>query len=119
MAKKADEEPQTITKAEAVRRALADGVDAPLDGVAYLKEKFGLNITGQQFSTYKSIEKKRSGGPTRKRAARGEGARQSRALPVPAAGGRGDVVLAMEAIKTLVDEYGVDQVKRIAEVFRK
>src|SRR3954468_20398166 len=81
MAKKKNGGP---TKADAVRQALKEGVESPQDGVAYVKEKFGLEITAQQFSTYKSIEKKKgNGGGNGVRSGKAP-ARRSGRLPVPA-----------------------------------
>ena len=40
-----------MTKADAVRAALAAGVDMPAEGSAHIKEKYGLVVTPQQFST--------------------------------------------------------------------
>lgn len=40
-----------MTKAEAVRHALVEGIETPADGVAYVKEKHGLELTPQQLST--------------------------------------------------------------------
>lgn len=116
MAKKSDGDTATITKAEAVRHALADGIDKPEDGVSFLKEKFGLTITAQQFSTYKSIEKKRAGKAPRRRAA---SARQSGALAAPSSNGPSGLATSVEAIKTLVEMYGVEQVVSIAQLFGK
>src|SRR5882762_7309855 len=49
-----------ITKSEAVRRALADGVDQPTEGVAYIKDNFGLEISPGHFSAVKAGEKKKA-----------------------------------------------------------
>src|SRR5947208_3486632 len=67
-----------ITKSEAVRRALADGVDQPADGVAYIRDNFGLEIGPQHFSAVKATEKKKGeaapkGKPGRKPKAAVEG----------------------------------------------
>src|SRR5262245_7829720 len=52
---------ETITKSEAVRRALADGAEQPSAGVAYIKSRFGLEIGPQHFSAVKAAEKKKAG----------------------------------------------------------
>lgn len=111
MAKKPveDAEPETITKTEAVRRALADGADTPAEGVAYAKEKFGLDITPQQFSTYKSIAKKKAGGGSA-----GRGRRSSAAYGNGQAAG--SAALARD-VKRLVETYGADAVTDMAKVF--
>jgi hypothetical protein len=91
-----------MSKAEAVRQAIAAGVDQPQEASAYIKEKFGLEVSPPMFSSYKSQMKKRQGGRGRRKA-RGNG---------PAGG----VDLARK-VKALVDEYGADAVKEMAEVF--
>src|SRR5436305_7860135 len=50
---------QTINKSEAVRRAIAAGKTMPGDGVAYIKEAFGIDIAPNHFSSIKST----AGGP--------------------------------------------------------
>jgi hypothetical protein len=103
---------ETITKSDAVRRALADGVDSPSDGVAYIKSKFGLDITNQQFSTVKFQEgKKKAGGKAP--------AKRGRPAASPSTNGVPNMALQIEAIKTLVDQLGVDQVVSIARLFAK
>ena len=52
---------EKLSKADAVRRAIADGVDSPSEGVAYVRSKFGIEITNQQFSTVKFQDKKKGG----------------------------------------------------------
>jgi hypothetical protein len=44
-----------ITKKEAVRRALAEGVDMLAEGVPFIKERFGLDLKNQQFNSYKML----------------------------------------------------------------
>jgi hypothetical protein len=111
MAKKKDGGP---TKAHAVREALKDGIDTPQDGVAYVKEKFGLDITAQQFSTYKSIEK------SNKKKKKGDEsgpapARRSQPLKVPATASN-PADLARQ-VKGLVQQYGAAAVSDMVAVF--
>src|SRR5690349_12832038 len=56
-AAEATEGAATMTKADAVRAAVTDGADTPAEGVAYIKTKFGIDITPQHFSSYKSQQK--------------------------------------------------------------
>jgi hypothetical protein len=107
-----------ITKSEAVRRALADGVDQPADGVAYIKDNFGLEIGPGHFSAVKAGEKKKGEKP------KGKPGRKSKAAvegylappPKPAAKGETDLLAAMEAMKPLVASLGADKVKRIVDL---
>src|SRR3954465_7440146 len=91
------------TKADAVREALKEGVESPQDGVAYVREKFGLEITAQQYSTYKSIEKKKAAGG---KAANGRrrGGRRKADRPIIGAGnnGTGNAVDLARQVKSLV-----------------
>jgi hypothetical protein len=109
----------TVTKADAVRAALAEGADSPAEGIAFIKAKFGIDITPAHFSSYKSQQKAKAGKPAgrRGRAPRAEAA----AAPLPPSGLNGPAGLAtsVEAIKVLVDQYGVDQVVGIARLFGK
>ena len=67
---KAAEGKTPIKKTDAVRQALAEGVDNPTEAVAHIKKKFGLDITTQQFSTYKSnLKAKGAGSSSGKRTA--------------------------------------------------
>jgi hypothetical protein len=104
-----------MTKADAVRAALAAGVDMPAEGSAHIKEKYGLDVTPQQFSTYKSIANKKAG------KAPGRRGRKSGAAVAAKSSTNGPAGLALqvEAIKSLVDQLGVEQVVSIAQLFRK
>jgi hypothetical protein len=115
--KKADGQP---TKADAVREALKEGVDSPQDGAAYVKQKFRLDITPQQFSTYKSIEKKKAnGGGTGVGNGRRGGGRPKADRPANGAAskGTGNAADLARQVKSLVDAYGAGQVKSMVEVF--
>lgn len=103
-----------VTKADAVRAALAAGKSLPDEGVAYVKAEFGLDISKAMFSSYKTAEKARA----RKKGGRPRGRRPGAGAPAVARNGKADVVEALATIKKLVDELGVDQVVRIAQVFR-
>jgi hypothetical protein len=102
-----------MTQKQAVQEAITAGKDSPSDGAAYVKEKFGIELSKQGFSTIKSQLKKASGqGGTRGRG------RQARAAPA-GANGAANLIQHMQAIKALCDRLGVDQVKQIAELFRR
>lgn len=107
------------TKADAVRQAIAEGKDAPQEGVAYIKEKFGLDITAQQFSTYKSIAKKKAAGGSGTSSGRGPGGRRKAVRSTAGTGsnGTGSAADLARQVKSLVDAYGAGQVKSMVEVF--
>jgi hypothetical protein len=107
--KKAD---GTMTKADAVRSAIAAGVDKPADGAAYVREKFGLDVSPQQFSTYKSIANKKAG--------KAPGRRGRKAAPpaAPTNGRRGSnpADLARQ-VKALIGQFGAVAVSDMVAVF--
>jgi len=62
----------SMSKMEAVKRALADGKDSRAEGIAYVKETFGIELSPNHFSNYKSKilaggKKKRRGRPPGKK----------------------------------------------------
>lgn len=101
----------SITKAKAVREALAAGVEAPEEAVAYIKKQFNIDISRQHFSAVKSTIKAKKG-TGRSKAPQGylspPGPRSTKSGP--------DLIDAMEAMKPLVASLGVEKVKRIAEL---
>jgi hypothetical protein len=109
-----------ITKSEAVRRAISAGFDKPVEGVAYIKDQFGIDIGPTHFSAVKTTEKKKEeakakGKPGRKPksyAFEGNSASASK----PAAKTGSDLLAAMEAMKPLVAALGAEKVKRIADL---
>jgi hypothetical protein len=100
---KAAETEKPIKKTDAVRQTLADGVDNPTEAVAHIKKKFDIDITTQQFSTYKSVIKSKGGSSGKRKAARK---------------GTVDVVDAASAVKELCSQIGPDKVKGLADLFR-
>lgn len=133
--KKADAEPtaeaalattEKVSKADAVRAALSEGADTPPEGIAFIKAKFGIDITPAHFSSYKSQEKARlakkaaGGVPARRgRAPKGAPATVAVVAPSPSSNGPAGLAIQVEAIKSLVDMLGVDQVVSIARLFGK
>jgi hypothetical protein len=73
-------------------------------------------VTPQQFSTYKSLANKKAGkAPGRRGRKRGV----MTAAPKPPGEGPSGLATSVEAIKVLVDAYGVEQVVSIARLFAK
>jgi hypothetical protein len=120
MAKKAaDDQPTSqpkMTKTDAVKAALAEGVDKPEDGVAFIRDRFGLEVTNAQFSTYKSLAKAKGAAKRGRKGARK--GHEERSTPKGHTVGNGLVAVDdLEAVKGLVAKIGADQVKRIAGLF--
>jgi hypothetical protein len=110
---------EKITQRVAVQRALDAGKDSPADGVKYVKEQFDITLNNGAFSTIKSQLKKASGTNTSAgKRGRPAGAKAA-ATAKPSTNGAPNMALQIETIKTLCSSLGVDQVKAIAELFRK
>ena len=120
-----------LTKLEAVRRALADGAVQPAAGVEYVREKFGFEMSNQQFSSSKNLLKTRetkagSGKPPANGKA-GQQKPKGEAAPVPRQetatngavshdNGPADPVRLARLVKELVGQYGAGAVKEMADV---
>lgn len=92
-----------MSKMDAVRQALAEGKDKPQEGVAYIKEKFSIEIAPQMFSSYKGLLKKKGG--------TGNGRRRS------SAAGRSNPAELARQVKSLVAVYGAAAVSDMLAVF--
>ncbi len=116
---------KAISKAEAVRDALAHGEDSPEEGTRYIKNTHGIDITRQMFSSYKAQQKARDAkkqgdaepapaAPTsRKRAATIDGFLSSPSMAHPA---DNNLIESLEALKPLIAQYGPDKVKRLVDL---
>jgi hypothetical protein len=107
--------PLSITKSEAVRRALAAGHQMPVEAVTYILAEFGIEVRPQYFSNVKLEMAKGAPKP------RGGVAPQSsptiaeeQSAPRPRAGA--DLLEAIETLKPLVAEMGVENTKRIVDL---
>ena len=111
MAKKKEaEEAGTMSKADAVRAALAEGKTKPQDACAWIKEKFDIDITPQHFSSYKSQEVKKQEGGT-------SGGGRRAAEPAGQRVGSGNPVELAKQVRALVQQHGAAAVKGMVEVF--
>src|SRR4051794_28185878 len=68
---------KALSKAEAVRRALAAGHEGPQEGTAYIRDEFGIEVAPQHFSATKSQIKSREGA----RKAKGKPGRKPKGAP--------------------------------------
>ena len=113
---------KSLNKSQAVRAAVDAGHDSPEDGTAYVRQHYGLDIEKQHFSSIKSqyLKKQREGEakPAKKVAAlrKRKPLVEGYVAPPPKPEGEPDVLLALEAIKPLIAEYGADKVKRLVEL---
>ncbi len=110
---------KAVSKAEAVRQALANGLDGLDDIAGFIRSKHGIEMPRPQLSAYRSQQKarERSGSTATKRGRKQKTAVEGYLAPpkiVPT--GDGDLLDAMEAMKPLVARLGVDKVKRLVDL---
>ena len=117
MAKNKEEAAEgTVSKMEAVRQTLAAGFEKTQEAVAHIKETFGLDVPAAIFSSYKSAINAKNGSTPDKR---GRKAKDTSATVSTGSNGRvagHGIELALE-VKALVNKYGADAVKGMADVF--
>jgi hypothetical protein len=119
----------TVSKAEAVRIALSEGLESPGDIHDFIKARFGHDIPNQTISSYKAQEKARQAkkaeavAPVAEPAKRGRKPKAAVAAPVqpvaaqkPVANGQLDLLDALTAMKPLIAQYGADQVKKMVDL---
>jgi membrane-associated protease RseP (regulator of RpoE activity) len=105
----------TISKADAVRAALAEGKDSPEEGVEFIKTKYGIEMTKPTFSSYKAQDKARKA-----KAGNGKPAPAApRPKPVAASsnGHAGNPAELAREVKALVEKFGAVAVKEMTDVF--
>jgi hypothetical protein len=104
------------SKVAAVREALAQGADSPELGVAFILDRFGIEIGRQHFSAIKSRLKKEAGEAPRRRGR----PRKVAVAVIQRTGGaparRVELLTDLEAVKRLVAQHGADTVKRMVDL---
>jgi hypothetical protein len=104
----------TISKAQAVREALAEGLDGLDDIAAYVKAKHGHDIPKTMISAYKAGEKKKAAASDIPKAKPGRKPTVAAPTqPVASHGGETDLITAMEILKPLIQEHGGDLLRKI------
>jgi hypothetical protein len=90
----------------------------PQDGVVAVKRLYGLEMSTGNFSAYNSQirAKEREGGPAK---GKGKGGRPKKVEAAPTSAVGGNRLEAAKAVKALVDKYGAEQVKGLADLFAK
>jgi hypothetical protein len=108
---------ESITKSEAIRRAIAAGADQPIAGVNYIRENFGLNVTTAMFSTTKSQMKRKGGNGRRKggRPRKVEAAAAPEAAPATGGVSLVEAARAVTAVQGLVEQFGKAAVKQLVD----
>jgi hypothetical protein len=100
---------EKITKADAVRNAIKEGVEKPQEAVEWIKTKYGIEISTGMFSNYKSVLGKKDA-----KAGSSNGAAK---MGRPAKSGGSIDLAALEDVKELVNKLGAAQVIQIAKIF--
>jgi hypothetical protein len=108
--------PGAISKSEAVRRALADGMGQPADGVAYIQSQFGIEMGPQHFSAVKSAHLKKQGIATVNTRFQMRAAPEQAANSSAPSNGERDLIESLETLKPLIAQYGADKVKRLVDL---
>ncbi len=115
--------PRKMSKTDAIRAAVAQGYESPGDGVDFIKKRFGLEMSKQHFSATKS-KLKTTGDSRSKKASQASTPAKKKAVPVEGylappeqpAGGDGNLLDALEAIKPLIAQHGAESVKRMVDL---
>ena len=108
---------QTMSKAGAARAALANGIMVPRQASAYIKQKYDIDISPQQFSAEKSRLKLRSGGTIPASGSNSTSySRESFSGQLAGVHGEADLLQALEIMKPLIHELGADKVKRMVDL---
>lgn len=108
---------QKMKKSDAMREAIKRGIDKPIAASEFIKSEFGLDVTPQVFSSFKSISKKKEGETSPVRARRARQAAEVLATPNgQRVGNRNPAELAKQ-VKELVAQFGAGTVKSMVEVF--
>lgn len=111
-----------ISKADAVREALAQGKEGPEEGTDYIRSQYGIEMPRQMFSSYKAQEKarqaKKAGGVP---ATPAPAPRQQPAAPpvarTPAAPvASGGIIADIADIKRLLATHGKDGLEELIRV---
>src|SRR5262245_33452154 len=104
-----------VSKAEAVRRAMAAGMQTPAEGVAFVKDHFGIEMDNKTFSLNRSQQRARAG-----KAASGKPGRkpwtavQATTAFASRANG-GDIFSDIESVKALIGKHGKAGLKRLVD----
>jgi hypothetical protein len=104
-----------VTKAAAVREALAQGVESPADICEFAKTKYGLEMAPAMASSYKSQIKAKAG----QSAVHKRGGRPRKAEAAASTVSQNDVgiVADLAAVKRLVEKLGAGQVREMVGLF--
>ena len=104
-----------ISKSDAVRAAMKANITDPTEAVAYILEHYGVTLSKQQFSNYRSIFRGRLEKLKEAKRAAPSTAESAAHTPAP----KSDVLATMESLKGHVDTLGADQVIELVKMLGK
>jgi hypothetical protein len=110
--------PKKMKKSDAMREAIKRGIDKPQAASEFIKSEFGLDVTPQVFSSFKSISKKKGDTPSAVRVRRAKAATAVVAMQNGHAAATGGAVDLAKQLKSLVTRYGADEVSGMLAVLR-
>jgi len=107
-----------ISNAQAVRNALAEGLESIDDIDSFVRTEYGKDIPRQQISAYKSQSKRKAGEPTARRGRPPRAAIEGYLAPPSRRGSndRGDLLDVLQTLKPLVADMGPDRVKKLVDL---
>jgi hypothetical protein len=110
---------KAVSKAEAARAAIDEGYESPVQAVAWIKTRFGIDMTPQHFSAVKSQTKPKEDsappamkGEPKPKPTDGYLAPPPKIMPT----GEGDLIDVLEKMKPLIAQYGPDKIKRLVDL---
>jgi hypothetical protein len=116
----ANDNQPSVSKADMVRAAVAEGMESPADGVAFIKAKYGIDLPKPMWSSYRAQQKARDGksAPAEKRGRKPKVAVDGQVAPAPKveAKGDGNLLDALKTMKPLIAQYGVAKIKEMADL---
>jgi hypothetical protein len=113
-----------VSQSDAARAALDAGYEKPAEAVSYIKETFGIDMNPQYFSAIKTRTKTSPAATKAAPAKRGRKPKVSAPLvdgyvappEKPKAAGEPDILLALEGVKGLVNQFGAERVKKMVDL---
>jgi hypothetical protein len=111
-----------MNKSQAARAAVDAGYEKPVEAVAYIKRKFGIDMNPQHFSSIKSNYRKAQGeAKPAKKAEPPAPRKRSDAVegyvaPPPKQADGGDLLDTLEALKPLIAQHGAERVKQMVDL---
>ncbi len=120
----APESSRKMSKTDAIRAAMAEGIESPGDGVNFIRRRFGLEMSKQHFSATKSKLKSMEGATKAAPKAAPKSVTKRKQEPVgdyqtppeQPAGRDGNLLDTLEQMKPLIAQYGPDHVKRMVDL---